>query len=307
MSLRAVMTMIVVAVAALPASAKTPFQISEFQWSAGQSPVLLPSSDTHVCMLTGITGKFAGEGELVELATTKVPGAAAPIYVLRGRSGQAQLRAFATCVQKKQMTSPGFFGALAISDNMAATALECPAYTYNTSGGYTKSAIPFIAAVGGALRGRGEEIIADAAAGKGAVTLRACSGWVTGGARTYLSPLGKPIFFRTTYGSTTNLATSLYKLDHIHNAAFGDQHYVTAFSPDGKEVAAADGWLLPVDDAICGLVELQGKFNGYGERAQVRPALRAGVNWWRLESTTASEDGYIHANVRCIARDQTGT
>lgn len=76
-----------------------PFAPQVFQWQAGAPPNVLVPAATHICLLTGISGDFAGSGERIALYVDNgAPGG--PRWTLNGTSGQPQLRATATCVAK---------------------------------------------------------------------------------------------------------------------------------------------------------------------------------------------------------------
>lgn len=58
--------------------------------------------------------------------------------------------------------------------------------------------------------------------------------------------------------------------------------------------------LAPVDKALCGIVMIGGKFQGFGEGVRISPA---NGNWTAVVQTIA-DPGLVTAAFRCIARDQ---
>lgn len=73
--------------------------------------------------------------------------------------------------------------------------------------------------------------------------------------------------------------------------------------------AGAPPTLMPkVETHICLLTEVSGKFQGYGEAAQIRAVKNSdGQMWWQLAVTNQTDGGTVLAGARCIARDQRGS
>ncbi len=62
-----------------------------YSWAQGQPPVKMGSNQGQVCALTGVGGKFEGEGEMVEVSVDNGQ------WVLYGKSNQKGVNATAAC------------------------------------------------------------------------------------------------------------------------------------------------------------------------------------------------------------------
>ena len=82
-----------------------PLEVSTYSWTAYSPPTLLPPVATHICLLTGFSGKLAGEGELVRIYIDK-GAAGGPRFMLGGKSGQGELRLTASCARRDQFVIP---------------------------------------------------------------------------------------------------------------------------------------------------------------------------------------------------------
>jgi hypothetical protein len=72
---------------------REPVQTSFFEWRNGQPKVKMISKEQGICLLTGISGHFAGKGESVQI-TCESDG----YWYLSGTSGQKQLSATAVAI-----------------------------------------------------------------------------------------------------------------------------------------------------------------------------------------------------------------
>jgi hypothetical protein len=84
-----------------------PSSLGQYYWNQGDYQVTMARTDEAICFLTGITGRFMGIGEEVEIAEDR------GFWVLRGKSGQNSVGARARCVAANQriparLFDPGF-------------------------------------------------------------------------------------------------------------------------------------------------------------------------------------------------------
>lgn len=219
--------------------------------------------------------------------------AGGPRYVLAGSSGQGQLRANAICVSKDRFT-PGMLDAKNVTHSNQAVLLNSycntarkafssdgPEYTY------------LVREFGGRFDGLGDFV---RAAGN-SFYVSACAGYAVGsGTGVHMIGSG-PVKFIGPTGVTTSWQVARF--------------YATKDNPaPGKEsvtpvtMATPDRWLVPVDKAICGLAEVGGRFNGYGEAAEIVIAPNNGVLYWKAQVSNGLAGSGVNMAVRCIARDQ---
>jgi hypothetical protein len=165
----------------------------------------------------------------------------------------------------------------------------------------------FVREMAGKFRGGGEAVDMGVH-GNGTIGMRvsACSGWAGGaiGGVTFGNPLSKTPAsegFGGTFkyygknGPTAQHALSTWlKTDKgpIGTSIFGGGDKFTSATEDNK--------LIPAEKALCGMVMISGKFQGFGEHVRVN--IRDG--YWQFDVQSLAEDSPVFGAVRCIARDQ---
>ncbi len=251
-----------------------------------------------------MSGDFRGGGERVQLLVDK--GASGGTrYVLRGDGASGYVRAVATCAGREKFVPISTKKNSAIAHSWPErTFTSCPPISLATSKGTFPGRAPFVSVVGGKLNGGGEMV--SATGGKGDERLRGagCSGLVIGGIMSHGNIDWMMVRYRTQSSRTTDLkaATFWSSFNAPYTSAYEEFIGVQKLSADG-----APTWMVPVDEALCGLTMIAGKFNGYGEAVQIRAAKNSdGRMWWQLDTTNETNGGTTVAGARCIARDQRG-
>ncbi len=278
---------------------KIPMKLSVYQWKVNDQPVLMQPLATHVCLLTGVSGNFAGGGEHVTVGLDK-GAAGGSRWVLSGTSGQYELRATATCAPKSAFTPVATGGGL---------------HTWNLAPGvntgcgmnltYTKVKRPqqpalFIRDMAGKWRGGGEALAI--AKNNDALANWACSGYVSGGLSAFGFSGAKgfdgdgPIKFLTNSGRTSTLGNANFTM----TVEGGKETFAPFGGGEAFQGISGQQLAIPVNAALCGFVRIAGKFQGYGERAEL---VQSG-GLWKLEVASQANQSYVSAVVRCIARDQ---
>jgi len=266
-----------------------PLHTTRWRWASQNPPTRMEPVATHICLVTKVSGKFAGYGERVGLSIdTGATGGAR--WVLNGTSGQQQLAIEATCAPKAQFVTKTAF-------TMNATVL--PAQNHNKCVPKTTlyktdaSQALFLAGLAGKFGGGGEAVIVD----EKTMVMHGCSGAVEGSALVVrASPLR---VYRTQTGRTPFAKDSTYTIgisqpkDHW---LWGEPYY-----KEGERKV----FLVPADEALCGLTRVQGNFQGYGESAAVDAEKGPdGRLWWVLSAGTLASASTTTAGARCLARDQ---
>lgn len=279
-----------------------PLQPSAFMWQAGAPPTLLPKVETHICLLTEVSGKFNGGGEKVQLAIDSGAAGGAR-YVLRGESGSGATRAVAACAQRQKFVpiadKPGT--GVAIEQPLRVfSACQSEAQVFKGTYPYRGA---FLSTVSGNLRGGGEALTADAAGGNNLLQRGiGCSGFVAGAVTIHGDTFWPNLRYRTQTSRTTSVKTATFvnSLTQPSSSALADFFGGAQFTSSGTPM-----WLVPVDEALCGLTMISGKFDGYGEAAQIAAVKNSdGRMWWQLTVGNQTNGGYVGAAARCIARDQ---
>lgn len=285
---------------------KAPLKTTTFTWaSGGMASVTAEPVATHICLLTEVSGNFAGGGERITLDIDKsAPGGAR--WVIRGVSGQPALRASITCARKDQFT-PGMWSPNNVRTGMLPLFLDtaCGPTLHNAFKGDDTAG--FLREVVGKFRGGGEGLMLGAGTmGNTALHVAACSGYVGGSPMMLafggLGPDGKKGFggvmkYYGANGRTTQIAEAtmsyqetLAKLPWL-DLGGGDRFTGQLAFPK-----------IPVDKALCGIVAFGGKFEGYGERVSITP--KGGVWVPDVASSAGRAGGVVAGSFRCIARDQ---
>lgn len=269
-----------------------PLVVENFAWSYGPA-TQLPRVSTHICLLSGFSGKLAGAGELGKLfIDTGAPGG--PRYMLGGTSQQSQFKVMAHCASRSQFVWSG-----------ANPAQPKVSALVQGSGCATQSRVikdvsgaPFLAAFGGRFAGAGEMVAVLPSLFGAQGRISACSGTLTTGAIGYASAF--PMVYRTQSARTNkvNADTSFFFAigsnanDSLLHNVFGEFKWLQQGTPD----------IVPYNEAFCGLTGITGKFNGYGESVQLA---KMGNFWWtNLNFSQNANEPYVGAAARCLSRDQ---
>lgn len=277
--------------AALDAGLKMPLEAKVYTWTAAQAEPILPPAKSFLCVLTGLTGNLAGGGEHLVLGVeANKPN---PNWTIMGTSGQPQLSATVTCVNKNRFT-PGMLNPDAIGHSPGPYKLATTCNVERINTGYAgQSHALFIREVSGAWRGGGEQVrIVNAD-----MMVGGCSGnvgasvvafhFISGGPVKYLSPFGRaPLNKNSIMAMAINQPNNTGSVSDLFSANVSSRS------------------LVPYDKALCGFVSLSGKFQGYGESVALVPRMVSGVKMWSLELKSAAVPTSLSAGVRCIARDQ---
>lgn len=291
----------------IDAGLKLPLNPTTFSWSAGMGSVLMESSVTHICLLTEVTGNFAGPGEHIVLRVNQTAQGGAR-WELSGTSGQPQLRASATCARKDRFT-PGIFS----NSNVGAA---FPPLSVDTGCGPVMHASGmngddnafFIREMVGKFRGGGESLtVAPNGTTSSGLRVGACSGnaggallgitmrtgGATGNNQVEMGGYGGALKYQGPGGRTVQTANATWVISDSMSSS-------SIFGGATFRAASAVNPLIPVNQGLCGIVMVGGKFQGFGERVAVK---QSGGNWVPDVSTIA-EGSSIYGAFRCIARDQ---
>lgn len=275
-----------------------PLQPSVYSWERGQPPSVLVPALSHVCFLTFVSGKFEGGGERIALYID-TGAAGGPKWVLNGTSAQSELRANATCVRKsKFVTPPSFLAGLRVKVEANHMNGACAPHIVPMPGPAGTNA-HFITGMAGKFKGGGESISVN---GSSAIEVRGCSGFADGTLVSLTSAGALRPKYRTQSSRTTDVGSATFVLSQANDSGgalsslFGGAPFKLA--PDKK-------WMVPVDEGICGFVRIRGRFQGYGEYAQIAAVKGPdGRLWWTLDLGNKSNDGTVDVAARCYARDQ---
>ena len=277
----------------------TPFAASTYEWRVGKGPVAGPPASTHICLLTRVSGNLAGAGERIALYVDN-GATGGPRWMLNGTSGQAELLAGMTCVPRSRMVPAGPVGAVSYGHH---STNKCAPHVVPMPDGLIGRAY-FVSGLSGRWRGAGESVAVDHGLMTAKIKVTACSGNVDGTLLSVGVRPGKPVLFRTPSDRSAKLGPSTFVLGMAGDDrtpwwdVSGPPFYYGA--KDANSVAMA-----PVDEAICGIVALSGKFQGYGENAEIGAFKNDdGRIWWRASLSNQAELYSLRMGVRCVARDQ---
>ena len=277
----------------------TPFAVSTYEWKVGKGPVAGPPASTHICLLTRVSGNLAGGGERISLWVDKGATGGAR-WMLNGTSGQAELLAGMTCVPRNRMVPAGPINAASYGNHMTGS---CAPHVVPMPDATIGRAF-FISGLSGRWRGAGEGVAVEAGLFNTKIRVTGCSGSVDGTLMSVGVRPGKMVLYRTPSDRSPKINASTFVLGKSGDDrrpwwdASGDPFYYG--SKNNQSVAMA-----PVDEAICGIVALSGKFQGYGENAEVGAFKNDdGRIWWRASISNQAELYSLRMGVRCIARDQ---
>jgi|GEM_PF-3608920 len=278
-----------------------PLKTTTYVWAKGNAPLRLPLAETHICVVTRITGKFAGYGERVALKIdTGATGGAR--WLLEGASGQPDMLIEATCAEKQQ-----FVAERVMRINMDAkvsgpvNSSLCEARMSALKDGPNRAY--FLSGIAGKFQGDGEGVSLASPDNNGLMTTQACSGAVEGWAVSF-AIAGKVPKYRMKDKLTTDWKIATYALA----STLEDKSSFLDFLGGGEAFTAPNeqqAFLAPVDEALCGLTGLKGKLQGYGEDAAIRQVTGTdGRKWWMLYVNTSAKGQTLSIAARCLARDQ---
>ncbi len=277
----------------IDAALKMPMQPSVYQWEAGQGTVQLQPAATHLCVLTGVSGNFRGAGERVEL-NMDMAAAGGPRYVLRGSSGQGQLRAHAVCVRKDRFTPAITADNSRIMHSAQPLMIHFGCSTARKA--FTKLGPDygyFVREFGGKFDGLGDFVRTSG----NSLYVSACAGYAAGSASAIHMIESGPVKYLGPTGRTTDDRVARFYAT-LDNPAPGKAN-ITPVS-----LATPDRMLVPVSQALCGLAEVGGRFNGYGEAAEIVMTTFNGELYWKAQISNGLAGSGVTMAVRCIARDQ---
>jgi hypothetical protein len=281
-----------------------PLNPTTFSWAMGIGDVMMEPTKTHICLVTEITGNFAGAEHVYMRIKKDAPGG--PRYIIGGSGGQKELKISATCARNDRFT-PGMFSDKNVGYVELPLGIDTGCGPVQYAGMAQDNAGLFVREMAGKFRGGGEAVDMGVHA-NGTIGMRvsACSGWAGGaiGGVTFGNPLSKTpasegfggtIKYYGKNGPTAQHALSTWlKTDKgpIGTSIFGGGDKFTTAGEDNK--------LIPANKALCGIVMISGKFQGFGEH--VRVYIRDG--YWQFDVQSLAEDSPVFGAVRCIARDQ---
>ena len=257
-----------------------------FQWAQGQPALALESANTHVCVLSGVSGHFAGTGEMV-----KVTIGANNTWVLDGFSQQSGVSGEALCFPKAGFT--GNSSAHLNSDEAIAGAFSRG--KHSPGGGCQQgqaalgvgSDFAFVEGMQGEMAGAGEFSAALQSPSQNTESLLRAQICTAGIYQTF----GRFLRVNRVFTMPAQFVGS--------GGLTGDVNAVPEFSIGGN--LASDGVVMaPTDRAMCALTEVTGKFFGGGESVRIRAA----GSVWVMMTAKGAGSNFVAAKARCFARNQ---
>jgi hypothetical protein len=281
-----------------------PLQPQSFSWKAGDPPTLLPKVATHICLLTEVSGKFQGGGERVQLLVDKGASGGAR-YVLRGDTSAGAMRATAICAGREKFVPIADKQGTAIVKHWPERVFTTcdPGQQLVQKGGHPKHAV-FLSTIGGKLNGGGEALVATAVKNDERLDGWGCSGMVIGGMTSHGDQIWPMVRYRTQSNRTLDVKAATFSAGvTTEYRGWYDRTFGGETLPSGDRA-----WLVPVDEALCGLTMISGKFQGYGEAVVIKAKQNSdGRMWWYLTVGNLTNGNVVSGGARCIARDQRGT
>lgn len=281
-----------------------PLAPQTFTWKAGDPPTLLPKVATHICLLTEVSGKFQGGGERVQLLVDKGASGGAR-YVLRGDTSAGQMRAAAICAGREKFVPIADKQGTAIVKHWPERVFTTcdPGQQLLQKGGHPKHAV-FLSTIGGKLNGGGEALVANAVRNDERLDGWGCSGMVIGGITSHGDQIWPMVRYRTQSSRTVDVKAATFSagVTSEYRGWYDRTH-------GGETLPSGDlAWLVPVDEALCGLTMISGKFQGYGEAVMIQAKKNSdGRMWWHMTVGNQTNGNLVSGGARCIARDQRGT
>jgi hypothetical protein len=250
-----------------------------FTWVQGEPVRRMEKLDTHVCVLTGMAGKFRGTGEWVHVTDDGTH------WTVGGGSLQSGVAADATCFRRSDFTANG--SARAIGDYVkSAKARDVPGCLAFKDVPETalSDTFVFLQGIQGQLAGAGEWAFVEQSLSTATRTRLLVNTCVRG-----QSLIAYALSYRV--GNMNRLATFMNT-----KGGRGDVYDV----PEFEAVGTQEVRMAPADKAMCGLTRIQGEFMGAGESISIR--VRDG--FWTLRTQQAGASEYVRAHARCFARRQ---
>jgi hypothetical protein len=247
------------------------------QQTLGEMKIPLDPASTHMCVLTRVSGKFMGGGEKVRVFI----GDDNRWWLEVENHSKQGVAGTAFCFWKGGFVADG-------SNRQISHIFEArEKHAVKTEDGF---AATMLAGVNGHLRGGGEHariVQADHLLGRSELRVGSAAGFLKAWAYSFfagahdISEREPAKFFQGLQGE--------FKLDHVN-----------IVSPRSVDMA-------PTADAMCYFTRLQGRFNGFGEWAEIVPFVDSNdinrVERWRLRAQ-AQGDSEVFAAARCYLRDQ---
>jgi len=296
---------------------KQPLDAQTFNATSGQNGLqLLSPANSHFCFLTRVTGNFQGGAQSVRLDIDSAAQGGPRWRLVAQAQSPGGVSAQAICV-------PKFKFATAVNSQTAMAAKPAgktgviPSVGCNTSGGELLGGVQgrtiFLSGMAGAFNGDAEATaVVRSKPDTALLKTRACSGaGTTGFAMQYaLRPDGGQIRYFSAKGVTTDpkAATFSSAVAVGEEPHWTDDWYelLTPLPPPDLDPGgfapqlSAPVTLAPVDQAVCGLVAVAGKFRGGAEFAQITQ-----VNGnWVLQTQSQAANSRLLAAARCVLRDQ---
>jgi len=270
--------------------------------SNGFTPTGMPSADTHYCVLSRVSGHFQGTGEFVQLTVEN-----GKWKLKAGALTAGGVSAQATCVPKYSFAMADDKKASLIAGLVSPNAQMSGSCDISTTliGDAAGKAF-FLAGMTGRWNGGGEAISVGPTGPDGAaLRAKSCAGGTGGWALSYvLRPDKKPVRYFSATGPTTDANAATFS---DFKAADAEAWWEIFPKLDVKGTAELGPiQMAPVNQAVCGIVAISGKFRGSGEWISVLPK---GEHWGLEIGNLQGEDtdgGFIHAAARCVLRDQRG-
>lgn len=249
----------------------------ERPWFQGNGPGTLEPSATSLCLLVRIAGKFRGQGEVVEVVDD------GKNWILKGRSKQSGVSAFARCVPWSRFTPAGLAKGFHTFRQQwqGSSAGVC---VKNDADAWPGDAVTFVSGFGGQYRGTGEYLRVKPSASTASTTH-----WVSQTCRDH---------------GEMEVSVTSFRVGQP-----GPIHLVRMIGPKGTGTAAQAGEyrvgpkqqipLARADEALCGLTYVSGEFNGDKESVYLFQA----SGRWMLATTSQSGTGIL-AGARCVTYAQ---
>lgn len=289
------------ALSAREASASPSYIIKEGTWTQtanGATPLI--DANNNYCWLTGVSGKFVGDGESIKVYTTN------GTWMIGGSSQQTGVSGWAHCLahiflRTEQGASfwTGSFSANTgpVDGRSCFLFFECvpqiDGFVYQNA--WQGDAALMVSGITGQFNGGGE-IVATEQAGNpwdyNVFHLNAGSpNGVGGWAEAFFVGIPQSGFVPAFYGPSGGPLTA-------NDAG----EYTAAAYPNNPAVVR----MAPTEKAFCYFTEISGAFAGSGERAQIVTEVAGGVEYWSLYVTSGQSNGTF-ANARCYAIDQSAS
>jgi hypothetical protein len=252
-----------------------------YTWWQGQSSKLLKPVATHVCVLSKVSGRFAGGSEGVWVRAYN------GYWYLGGRSDEAGVNGEAWCFTKNGFLASGTARWVSGEFQVATETTSCTSAAAWTWWG---DAATILTGVSGRLAGYGEKLFVVQSADpftSSSLNIQSCQKPVYAWAHSFFAGApssGVPARF---YGPEYTADTAW--------AASGTKYHEVIMAPTG--------------DAMCYLTYIAGDFDGSGEWARIYPVVSAGIERWALRVKgepyqSGSGPTPIRAKARCMRRDQ---